>query len=92
MAVSFHFRHYVEDMVPGARETFAAVLGEDVPKKPPALAAPPSKLKTKPPPPAVKEEKPPKQLEVVTTKPSVRVSSAPSLLAMAKAENSNTKD
>ena len=46
-------------MVPGARETFAAVLGEDVPKKSPALAAPPSKLKTKPPPPAVKEEKPP---------------------------------
>jgi hypothetical protein len=47
------YRHYVEDMVPGARETFAAVLGEEekkVPvKKAPVTAAPPSKLKQPPP-------------------------------------------
>ena len=46
-------RHYVEDMVPGARETFAAVLGEEEKKEPakkaPVTAAPPSKLKQPPP-------------------------------------------
>ena len=49
-------------MVPGARETFTAVLGEDekkIPAKKAALVAPPSKLK--PPPPIKVTALPPKE-------------------------------
>ncbi len=65
------FRHYVEDMVPGARETFAAVLGEEekkVPvKKAPVAAAPPSKLKQ--PPPVKVTSLPPKEDKPIENNP-----------------------
>ncbi len=61
-------------MLPGARETFAAVLGEEEVKKEPAkkaVAAPPSKLKiTAPPAKVTKEEKPAeKKIEPEPEKP-----------------------
>ena len=65
----------MEDMVPGARETFAVVLGEEEVKKDQnakkAIAAPPSKLKTTSPPIKVtKEDKPvEKKIESDPAKP-----------------------
>ncbi len=57
-------------MVPGARETFAAVLGEEEKKEPvkkaPVTAAPPSKLK--PPPPIKVTSLPPKEDKPVEKK------------------------
>jgi hypothetical protein len=64
-------------LLPGARETFAAVLGEEEVKKEPAkkaVAAPPSKLKiTVPPAKVTKEEKPvEKKIEPEPEKPILK--------------------
>jgi hypothetical protein len=64
-------------LLPGARETFAAVLGEEEVKKEPAkkaVAAPPSKLKiTAPPAKVTKEEKPAeKKIEPEPEKPILK--------------------